>query len=92
MGTGGARDRLHRASARQRWGQHGGLGTSSHHPPPTPPTRRRFEGTIAAQFFGHTHVDEFEMFYDEETLTRPVSVAFVAPSVTTYINLNPGAP
>ncbi|OXB54397.1 hypothetical protein ASZ78_013845 [Callipepla squamata] len=49
----------------------------------------RFEGTIAAQFFGHTHVDEFEMFYDEETLTRPVSVAFVAPSVTTYINLNP---
>ncbi|XP_054669866.1 sphingomyelin phosphodiesterase isoform X1 [Grus americana] len=52
----------------------------------------RFEGTIAAQFFGHTHVDEFEMFYDEETLTRPVSVAFVAPSVTTYINLNPGAP
>lgn len=32
------------------------------------------------------------MFYDEETLTRPVSVAFVAPSVTTYINLNPGAP
>ncbi|CAM9601960.1 unnamed protein product [Bubo scandiacus] len=50
----------------------------------------RFEGTIAAQFFGHTHVDEFEVFYDEETLTRPVSVAFVAPSVTTYINLNPG--
>ncbi|XP_053872056.1 LOW QUALITY PROTEIN: sphingomyelin phosphodiesterase [Malaclemys terrapin pileata] len=50
----------------------------------------RFEGTIAAQFFGHTHVDEFEMFYDEETLSRPVSVAFVAPSVTTYINLNPG--
>lgn len=52
----------------------------------------RFEGTIAAQFFGHTHVDEFEMFYDEETLTRPVSVAFVAPSVTTYISLNPGEP
>uniref|UniRef100_A0A8C8S0S8 Sphingomyelin phosphodiesterase n=1 Tax=Pelusios castaneus TaxID=367368 RepID=A0A8C8S0S8_9SAUR len=50
----------------------------------------RFEGTIAAQFFGHTHVDEFEMFYDEETLSRPVSVAFVAPSVTTYISLNPG--
>lgn len=52
----------------------------------------RFEGTIAAQFFGHTHLDEFELFYDEETLTRPVSIAFIAPSVTTYINLNPGAP
>ncbi|XP_053932841.1 sphingomyelin phosphodiesterase [Cuculus canorus] len=50
----------------------------------------RFEGTIAAQFFGHTHVDEFEIFYDEETLSRPLSVAFVAPSVTTYIDLNPG--
>ncbi|KAM4697277.1 sphingomyelin phosphodiesterase [Discoglossus pictus] len=50
----------------------------------------RYESTIAAQFFGHTHLDEFEIFYDEETLTRPVSVAFIAPSVTTYINLNPG--
>ncbi|NXK13863.1 ASM phosphodiesterase, partial [Herpetotheres cachinnans] len=50
----------------------------------------RFEGTIAAQGGGHTHVDEFEMFYDEETLGGAVSVAFVAPSVTTYINLNPG--
>uniref|UniRef100_A0A8D0GAV7 Sphingomyelin phosphodiesterase n=1 Tax=Sphenodon punctatus TaxID=8508 RepID=A0A8D0GAV7_SPHPU len=50
----------------------------------------RFEGTVAGQFFGHTHVDEFEMFYDEATLSRPVSVAFVAPSVTTFINLNPG--
>nr|XP_033804455.1 sphingomyelin phosphodiesterase [Geotrypetes seraphini] len=50
----------------------------------------RYESTISAQFFGHTHLDEFEMFYDEETLTRPVSVAFLSPSVTTYINLNPG--
>ncbi|XP_066401709.1 sphingomyelin phosphodiesterase [Molothrus aeneus] len=50
----------------------------------------RFEGTIAAQFFGHTHLDEFELFYDEETLSRPVSIAFIAPSVTTYISLNPG--
>ncbi|NWR59894.1 ASM phosphodiesterase, partial [Bucorvus abyssinicus] len=50
----------------------------------------RFEGTIAAQFFGHTHLDEFELFYDEETLSRPVSIAFMAPSVTTYIDLNPG--
>lgn len=59
---------------------------------PPSPHHGRFEGTIAAQFFGHTHLDEFELFYDEETLSRPVSIAFVAPSVTTYINLNPGAP
>ncbi|KAG6920321.1 sphingomyelin phosphodiesterase 1, partial [Chelydra serpentina] len=69
-------------------------GASWLEPVASPPDARlrggRFEGTIAAQFFGHTHVDEFEMFYDEETLSRPVSVAFVAPSVTTYVNLNPG--
>lgn len=50
----------------------------------------RYESTITGQFFGHTHMDEFQMFYDEETLTRPLGVAFIAPSVTTYINLNPG--
>ncbi|NXX49858.1 ASM phosphodiesterase, partial [Tricholaema leucomelas] len=50
----------------------------------------RFEGTIAGQFFGHTHLDEFELFYDEETLRRPLAVAFLAPSATTYIGLNPG--
>ncbi|KAM3601426.1 uncharacterized protein V6R79_012763 [Siganus canaliculatus] len=50
----------------------------------------RYESTIAGQFFGHTHMDEFQMFYDEDTMTRPLGVAFVAPSVTTYINLNPG--
>lgn len=30
------------------------------------------------------------MFYDEATMTRPLGVAFIAPSVTTYVNLNPG--
>ncbi|XP_036450218.1 sphingomyelin phosphodiesterase [Colossoma macropomum] len=50
----------------------------------------RYESTITGQFFGHTHLDEFQMFYDEETMTRPVGVAYIAPSVTTYINLNPG--
>lgn len=30
------------------------------------------------------------MFYDEETMTRPLGVAFIAPSVTTYVDLNPG--
>lgn len=50
----------------------------------------RYENTVAGQFFGHTHVDEFELFYDEETLSRPLSVAFLAPSATTYIGLNPG--
>ncbi|XP_029029048.1 sphingomyelin phosphodiesterase [Betta splendens] len=50
----------------------------------------RYESTIAGQFFGHTHVDEYQMFYDEATMTRPLGVAFIAPSVTTYVDLNPG--
>uniref|UniRef100_A0A3Q0S525 Sphingomyelin phosphodiesterase n=1 Tax=Amphilophus citrinellus TaxID=61819 RepID=A0A3Q0S525_AMPCI len=50
----------------------------------------RYESTITGQFFGHTHLDEFQMFYDEETMTRPLGVAFIAPSVTTYVDLNPG--
>ncbi|XP_017273434.1 sphingomyelin phosphodiesterase isoform X2 [Kryptolebias marmoratus] len=50
----------------------------------------RYESTIAGQFFGHTHLDEFQMFYDEETMTRPLGVAFIAPSATTFVNLNPG--
>ncbi|XP_042355498.1 sphingomyelin phosphodiesterase [Plectropomus leopardus] len=50
----------------------------------------RYESTITGQFFGHTHLDEFQMFYDEATMTRPLGVAFIAPSVTTYVNLNPG--
>lgn len=50
----------------------------------------RYESTITGQFFGHTHLDEFQMFYDEETMSRPLGVAFIAPSVTTFVNLNPG--
>ncbi|KAI4814708.1 hypothetical protein KUCAC02_003892 [Chaenocephalus aceratus] len=50
----------------------------------------RYENTISGQFFGHTHLDEFQMFYDESTMSRPLGVAFIAPSATTYINLNPG--
>lgn len=50
----------------------------------------RYESTIAGQFFGHTHLDEFQMFYDEATMNRPLGVAFIAPSITTYVDLNPG--
>lgn len=50
----------------------------------------RYEATITAQFFGHTHFDEFEIFYDTENPGRAVSVAYIGPSVTPYVNLNPG--
>jgi sphingomyelin phosphodiesterase len=50
----------------------------------------RYEKTVAAQFYGHTHFDEFSLFYDEEVPSRPVGVAYIGPSVTPYYDLNPG--
>ncbi|XP_044749117.1 sphingomyelin phosphodiesterase-like isoform X2 [Coccinella septempunctata] len=49
----------------------------------------RYENTIIAQFYGHTHADEFQMFYDPKDLSRPVNVAYLGPSVTTFENHNP---
>lgn len=50
----------------------------------------RYESTIVGQFFGHDHSDTFKMFYDEETMTRPLGVAYIPGSITTYSYLNPG--
>ena len=49
----------------------------------------RYESTISGQFFGHTHFDHFEMFYDLDNHTRPVGVAYIPGSLTTYNNDNP---
>lgn len=51
----------------------------------------RFADTIRAQFFGHTHVDSFLMFYAnmDNPLSKPVSMLFTAPSVTTFEDVNP---
>ena len=49
----------------------------------------RFENTVRAQFFGHTHNDQFVVFYDSETQSRPLNLGFVTPSVTTYTGMNP---
>jgi len=50
----------------------------------------RFESTVAGQFFGHTHKDEFKIFYDIEDPSRATSVAYIGPGVTTFDYLNPG--
>lgn len=49
----------------------------------------RFESTVAAQFYGHTHWEEYKVFYDAVDISRPVNVAFVGGSLTSYVNLNP---
>ncbi|CAM2712972.1 unnamed protein product [Rotaria socialis] len=50
----------------------------------------RYENTIAGQFFGHAHAEELKVFYDEVDTQRPVSMAYIGPSLTTYSYLNPG--
>ena len=49
----------------------------------------RYEATITGQFFGHTHYDQFEMFYDLQNLTIAVGVAYIAGSITAFSQGNP---
>ncbi|XP_042149253.1 sphingomyelin phosphodiesterase-like [Ixodes scapularis] len=48
----------------------------------------RFQDTVRGQFFGHTHMDELRLFYDDDD-KRAVGVAYVAPSVTTFSSGHP---
>ena len=38
----------------------------------------RYENTIAGQFFGHVHNDQFTVFYDEIDQKRPVSMVSIS--------------
>lgn len=49
----------------------------------------RFESTVAAQFYGHTHNEEYKIFYDQVERARATNVAFVGGSLTPFSNLNP---
>ena len=43
---------------------------------------------MTAQFFSHTHLNEIQLF-KEARKERPFSVAYVAPSLTPWQNVNP---
>ncbi|KAI8148608.1 Metallo-dependent phosphatase-like protein [Fennellomyces sp. T-0311] len=46
---------------------------------------------IAGQFYGHTHKDEYQVFYNgEQTAENAIAMAYVAPSITPFSNVNPG--
>lgn len=50
----------------------------------------RFENTITGQFYGHTHYDHFQVFYENANPKgRPTHFNFITPSVTTYDFSNP---
>ncbi|KAK9721171.1 hypothetical protein K7432_003643 [Basidiobolus ranarum] len=53
----------------------------------------RYSDTIMGQFYGHTHYDEFQIFYSHDNSTMPqktpISVGYIGPSVTPYEDVNP---
>ncbi|XP_064596702.1 sphingomyelin phosphodiesterase-like [Liolophura sinensis] len=50
----------------------------------------RFESTVTAQFFGHSHSDHYAIFYDSVNFTRPVSILYIGGAVTPQNDMNPG--
>ena len=52
---------------------------------------QRFRNIIAGQFFGHTHQDEFEIFFGENEVGNriPTNMAYLAPSQTPIDGVNP---
>ncbi|CAG8462547.1 18014_t:CDS:2, partial [Cetraspora pellucida] len=54
----------------------------------------RYTDTIVGQFYGHSHWDEFNVIYDKsinDSSKDPeaVGIAYIAPSVTSFKNMNP---
>jgi len=49
----------------------------------------QYNNTVIGQFFGHSHEDYFEVFRDVETNLIPTNLAFICPSITSYIGINP---
>ena len=47
----------------------------------------RFANTITGQFHGHTHLDEFNIFFSEDNL-NVANVAWIGGSATSFIGLN----
>ncbi|MEL6741322.1 MAG: metallophosphoesterase, partial [Planctomycetota bacterium] len=50
----------------------------------------RFADTVVAQFFGHTHTDELELMFADDSRDRAFALGYVSPSLTTFIDLHPG--
>jgi sphingomyelin phosphodiesterase len=54
---------------------------------------KAYAHVITAQFYGHTHWDEFEIFYSDskqKTAKNAIGNSFLVPSVTTFTDINPG--
>lgn len=49
----------------------------------------RFWNTISAQFAGHTHADEFNIFYSRENANQALNVMWNGGSTTAFNDVNP---
>ena len=50
----------------------------------------RYESSLIGMFTGHSHDDEYEIFYRDEARTSAATVNYIGPSATPYTNSNPG--
>lgn len=49
----------------------------------------RFQETVLAQYYGHTHRDEFRILLSPKKKPKPISVAYIGPSITSFTENNP---
>ncbi|CAG7722469.1 unnamed protein product [Allacma fusca] len=50
----------------------------------------RYHLTVTGQFFGHTHFDEFALYYHPTNKSEATNGVFLGASLTPHTNLNPG--
>lgn len=49
----------------------------------------RFHQTISGQFYGHSHRDDFSVFYANNNINLAINNAWNGGATTTYSNINP---
>lgn len=49
----------------------------------------RFNDTVLAQYYGHTHRDEYRLFYSPSQTDVPIGLAYIGPSITPFTENNP---
>ncbi|XP_054158127.1 sphingomyelin phosphodiesterase-like [Oppia nitens] len=49
----------------------------------------RYQDTVLAQYYGHTHRDEFRLLYSPYYPEMPINLAYIGPSITPFTENNP---
>lgn len=49
----------------------------------------RFQDVVLAQYYGHTHRDEFRLLYSPSSQDVPIGLAYIGPSITPFTENNP---